>query len=98
MAEGFVTQCWLMEEIHFNLMHEGVITTTIVVQGGLGMVTLVCIAKIIFTINLDIAISTNTSSKCVYGLEIIKNMWNKKMNNMKNGLGMVKFTSKISGM
>ena len=45
-----------------------VITITTVVGGGLEMVNIVCILKIIFTIVLDIVIR----NKYVYGLEIIK--------------------------
>ena len=49
-----------------------VITNTIVVQGGLEMVNIACIMKIIFTIDPDISMR----NKYVHGLEIIKNMWN----------------------
>ena len=53
------------------------ITITIVVQGSHGKVNILCIMKILFTIDLDVIVSTNTRNKYVHGLEIIKSTHNK---------------------
>ena len=59
-----------------SLIYEHGYTITTVVQGGLVMINIVCIMKLILTIDLDLSMR----NIYVHGLEKIKNTWNEWMN------------------